>query len=428
MQKLAASVAAEAAGNKAEAPVALHVRSESPELSEAFSTLLCAELARVRLPCVALEKISVRDAEATARDRGARSLLRMSLTIEHGLMHARGDLLGTWVNFWSGQTPTRPASPAASIERSVDADAFALALLSAPLQSAPSQTVTPDSVQLSAIPFARVSAWTAAIASGDLDGDRKAEVVVLTEEELVVYSSEGKVLARRELRSLPLSLTPSREPFGFVSVLPAPNRIRYISSRRARGETLTLERGALKPTPASGDVEILHAGRTVITAEQQVGTNTATVLATFSGETAVALQGGPFTTVSAFALPTAGAYVLAVSPDGAGVLSSGPGQEVRLAGVASASALVDLDGDGLPELVSTLNEHNPTPDELRVFPLPQTSSPDALEPTTRVSIPRGRVLQLAGGDIDGDGSQEIIVASWLQDGTTELQLFRRVAR
>lgn len=426
LQKLAAFVAEEAAQNRAEPPVALHVRSDSPELSEAFSTILCAELSKKRLPCVALEKITVREAEPLARERGARSLLRMSLTIEHGLMHARGDLLGTWVNFWAGQTATRPSSPAAAIERSVDADAFALALLSAPLQSATSQALEPDAMRVTSIPFARVGRWTGALAAGDLDGDRRAEVIALTEDEVLVFTPEGKLLARRDMKALPLSVTPTREPYGFVSVLPSPSRIRYQSSSRARGETLLLEKGALRPLTATEDLELLHAGKTVVTAQPQAGTTTANVIATFTGETAVPIQGGPFTTISAFALPTAGAYVLAVNPDGVAALANGDAREVRLAGLASASALVDLDGDGTPELLSTLNEFNPSPDELRIFPLPQSSSPDALVLISKHAIPRGRVLQLAAADVDGDGAQEVVAAAWLPDGTTELQIIRRV--
>lgn len=423
LHKLSSAVAAEASHNNAEAPVALHVRSDSPELSAAFATLLCAQLARQRLPCLALEKVPAADAETAARLKGARSLLRISLTVEHGLMHARGDLLGTWVNFWSGSTPSRPASPAAAFERSVDADAFAITLLSAPLQSAPMQTTTAERLELTAFPFARIGNWTAAVAAGDLDGDRKAEIVALTDDELLVYSAEGRLLARRELKALPLSVTPSREPYGFVSVLPAPPRIRYSSSRHARGETLTLEGGALRPAPATGDVTLLHAGRTIVSAQPQAGTNTALVAVTFSAE--APSVGGPFTSVSAFALPTAGAYVLAVNPDGGAVIFTAPAQQLVLTGLATASALVDLDGDGIPELVSTANEYRPAEDELRVFPLPQASNTEPLIPTTRVPIPRGRVIQVVGADVDADGAQEVIAASWLSDGTTELLLFRR---
>lgn len=428
LQNLAAIVAHDAASSRSEAPVALHVRSESPELSEAFSTVLCAELSKKRLPCLALEKIPVRDAEPIARERGARSLLRLSLNIEHGLMHARGDLLGTWVNFWSGQTPTRPSSPAAAIERSVDADAFALALLSAPLQNVPPQVLSADEVQLSATPFARVGAWTSAVAAGDLDGDRRAEVIAMTDDELFVFSFEGKLLARRDMKALPLSLTPTREPYGFVSVLPRPARIRYQSARHARGETLVLDKGALKVVPTARELELLHAGQTVVTAQPQGGITAANISATFAGEAPTLIAGGPFTTVSTFALPTAGAYVLAVNPDGAAVLTNGTLNDVRLLGLASASALVDLDGDGSPELLSTLNEFNPPQDELRVFALPQSSSAEPLQHSARLPVSRGRVLQLAAADVDGDGPQEVIAASWLPDGTTELQLVRRVSR
>ncbi|MFL5321624.1 MAG: VCBS repeat-containing protein [Myxococcaceae bacterium] len=426
LRQLAAAIAMDAVEAHAEPPVALHVRSESPELSSAFGTLVCAELSLKKLSCVGLDGLPFRDAESTARDRGARSLLRLNLVLEHGLVHARGDLLGTWVNFWSGTTPSRAASPAAALERSVDADAYVLTLLATPIPT--SQLPTTTDLRMSPSTVARVPAWTAALTAADLDGDHKAELLALTEDELLVYSPDGKLLARRDLRALPLSVTPCREPYGFVSVLNNPLRIRYQTSRRARGETLGWDRSGLRALPGNEELALLQAGKTTLVVQPQPGMTVANALASFAGEGSVQLSGGPFTTVTPFALPTAGAYFLAVAPDGNAVISNGPGREARVSGLGAGSALVDVDGDGLPELITTSAEFAPAQEELIVHPLPQTSGPDALShPRFHGLIPKGRALQVTGADLDGDGPQEIVVAVWMPDGSTELQVFRRAA-
>jgi hypothetical protein len=123
MERLAALVAHQILEQKAESPVGIYVRGESAELSRAFATLLSAELARQNLPPVAVEALGPVDAEKTARSAGTRSLARLTLTLEGGTLAARGDLLGTWVNFWSGGTATRPPSPAAALSAQTEADA-----------------------------------------------------------------------------------------------------------------------------------------------------------------------------------------------------------------------------------------------------------------------------------------------------------------
>lgn len=429
VRQLAAQVAADLAEHRAEAPIAVHARSDSPDLSLSFATVLCAELAQRKLSCTALDGVTLRDAESTARERGARSLARLNLVLEHGILHARGDLLGTWVNFWSGLTPTRPASPSAAVEHSVDADAYILALLATPLT--PTSQVQPQAGELSftGAMLVRVPSWIAALTAADLDGDRKAELLALTEDELLIYSAEGKLLARRDTHALPPSPTPCREPYGFVSVLQNPLRIRYQVSRRKGGELLAYERGALRPLPSTDELPILEAGRTAFFATLQPGTTTAQSQVSFSGEAPVLLAGGPWTTLSAFALPSAGAFLLAVAPDGNALVTSGPGREAKVGGLGSGSALADVDGDGFPELVSTSAEFAPATDELTIYPLPQASTPDALSKIRfRAPIQKGRALAVTGADVDGDGAQEVAVAVWLPDGTSELQLFRRAAQ
>ena len=41
-------------------------------------------------------------------------------------------------------------------------------------------------------------------------------------------------------------------------------------------------------------------------------------------------------------------------------------------------------------------------------------------------LPRGRALQVVGARLEPGVAQQVVVACWLEDGTTELFLFRQV--
>ena len=424
LERLAREVAADVRAQKPEPPVALFLSGGAPELRRAFGTLLAAHLATDALAPSVLEAPSAEAAEALARQQGARALVRLTVGVDAGRLSARGDVLGTWVNFWSGRTPSRPATPAAALARSVEADAPALALAAVePPRTPPPPTPptgTPRPVRLLGAALAHLASPPAALAAGDLDGDGRDEVVALTERALHVFAADGRLLAERSLEVLPPSATPPREPFGAVAVLPGQGRLAAFSARYAHGEVFSLEHGALRSVSRLETVPLDADTRGGFVPGQ---TAFAPEVRTSTGEPRLTGTSPRFTTFSA-----APPRVLLVHPDGTASLHTpGAGTPQGLSGLGAGSALGDLDGDGAPELLTTSPELQPSPDALRVFRLPAGGDPMRQEPLWQGPLPAGRALQVVTADLDGDRRREVVVGLTKPDGTGELFLLRQDA-
>ncbi|WP_414654067.1 FG-GAP repeat domain-containing protein [Hyalangium sp.] len=423
VERLVQLVSEDVRALKPEPPVALHLSGPSPELARAVGTLLASRLAAAELGPVVLEAPSPEAAENLSRERGTRSLVRLTISVQGGELSARGDLLGTWVNFWAGRTPSRPAVPASALVRAVEADAGALALaaLSPLTASSPSMTVMtgPRPVRLMGATLVRLEQVPAALAAGDLDGDGKDEVAVLTERAVSVFGADGRLLARREIENLPLSPAPPREPFGVIAVIPQPARIAAWSARYAHGEVLVFDaaKGSLRPigpldTAPLGTAErgMFTSGQTTFTPEVRVG------------EGRILTTPAPFTTASI--VPP---RMLFVHLDGsASLYARSTTPPVRIQGLGAGSALGDLDGDGTPELITTTSQLFPAPDVVRVYALAGD------DPTThgvlwQSALPPGRALQVVTADLDKDNFREVLVGLWHSDGTGEVFLMRQGA-
>jgi hypothetical protein len=333
-------------------------------------------------------------------------------------------MLGTWVNFWAGQTPSRPPAPAAAVVRAVEADAGALALAAVQPQqqmvSMPLPTTSGQrAVRLMSAPLVRLDSVPTGLAAGDLDGDGKDEVAVLTERAVSVFGADGQLLARREMEGLPLNPSPPREPFGMVAIVPQPARLAAWSTRYSHGEVLLFDRakgtlrsiGPLDTAPIGPHERAAFTpGQTNFTADVRLG------------EGRLLSAPAPFT--SASIVPP---RMLFVHPDGSASLYSRPtAPPLRIQGLGAGSALGDLDGDDTPELISTAPQLFPAPETVRVYAL-TGDDPTTHSPLWQSTLPAGRALHVTTADLDQDRQREVLVGVWHTDGTGEVFLMRQGA-
>lgn len=396
---LADAIVGQVRAARAEPPVAVTVSAPGlPALEQAFSTALVARLAGAGLSPRLLAPGP--DPEAVARERGARSLVRVRLTLDAGLA-ASGDVLSTWVNFWAGRTPTRSPTPAGALAAEVTPDAVVRLLARAAASVA--LLVEPE-------PLARWPVRTEALAAGDLDGDGRAELAILTEDTVEVRGGDGRLLARRSLEALPRAERPTRDPFGALCI--CERQLLAFSAARARGEVLAL----------AGDALVVRG-----TIDRPVlGCGPARLEASFlPGLARLHPSGGQWPSLpptprpwGASARPgRSGAAVLVQLEDGTARWSGAPGKLLRLAGVGAGAAAVDLAADGVLLVAASSGAAAPATDRLRLL-----AAADGAERAS-VEVP-GRILQVTAADVDGDGHEVVVLGVWRPDGGSELLLVR----
>ncbi|HEY3585746.1 MAG TPA: VCBS repeat-containing protein, partial [Myxococcaceae bacterium] len=246
LEALVDQVRAQTAAAHPEAPVAVAIQAPSAMLGEAASTLLATRLGDSGLPAVVIGPGE--DAPARARSAGARSLIRLRLEVGAEVA-AAGDLRPVWRNFWEGRTPIE-SGPTRVLSAAVPVDRATQLLATGTAQGA--------GLVLDPVPLARFPVRTAALTTGDLDGDGRPEVVVLAGGELWVLDGAGTLLARHSLLDLPSAAAPAREPFGTLCISDGRLLVGWARAEspvalRLQGGQLVRGPGAPGPTLGCGD-------------------------------------------------------------------------------------------------------------------------------------------------------------------------------
>jgi len=396
--QLAAEVSAQARAARAEAPLAVSVSAPGhPSLQQAFSTLLLGKLSSLGLQPRLLP--SGADSEAQARAQGSRALLRLRLTLD-GTLAASGDVLSTWVNFFSGRSVRQP-EPAAVVFAEVVQDAAVRALTAGAGQAA---------LLLQPAPLARWPVRTAALAAGDLDGDGRAELAVLTEDAVEVRAADGQLLARRALVGLPRAEPQPREAFGTLCI--CDGLLYAFSAQRAAGEVLQLRDGSLlvrgpllRPVVACGHPPL----------EATFLPGVARLVPRGTGWPL--LSPGPASWGLFVRRGEPGPVWLVLFEDGTARAGGGPGGVRTLGGVGAGAALADVAGDGVLRLAASSAAALPAVDRLVLLAMQDGTEHGSVE------VP-GRILQVTAAPLETGGPEALVLGVWTPEGGAELRLVR----
>ena len=385
---LAGALSGGVAAARPAAPVAVAVSSPAPAVADAVAGVLAARLTASGFPSFVLPAGD--DTSARARAQGAETLVTVEVRLDAELW-ANGQLRSLWRNFWAGRAEIR-SPPATALAASVQADDGARRLW---LSSRAEPILVLDRE-----PLARFPDRTAAITTGDLDGDGRTELVVLVGGEVQVLDEGGRLLARRSLRDLPAAPQPAREPFGTLCV--RERRIDVAWAGAAAGISLRLERGALLPVgdaSARPPEPTLGCGPDALRARLLPGVarlqipSTAGVTQVWGGE----MRG----------------TMLLLLPDG--TARAGPLGETRLADVGAGAALSERAGlSGGWTVAASTAEANPAEDRLRTW--------TGREWTQGVAVP-GRILQVAETVLEG--KPVLLLGVWTRPWGSELRVVRR---
>jgi hypothetical protein len=367
-----------------EPPVAVAVQGPSAALSESVGAVLAARLSGAGLSALLLPPGP--DAAARARGQGARTLLGLQLRVD-GELAAAGELRSVWRNFWAGRTPVE-AGPARLVSAAVPVDPATRLLAAA---GAPGTGLALDPA-----PLARFAARTAALASGDLDGDGRPELAVLVGDEVLVLDAAGQPLARTGLGELPPAAVPVREPFGTLCIA---GGVLSVASARAETAVTFQLRGNQLVRTGTGGGPTLGCGES---AEPVTFVPGLARLLRARGPEREVLWGGD----------ARAGHRLLLFPDGTARWLS-PGGGVRMLGqVGAGAALVSWGGE---MRVAASGAAVPRgEDRLRLLgPGDQDAS---------VPVP-GRVLQVQPtGDLGG--APALVLGVWTAEGGSELRVVR----
>jgi hypothetical protein len=273
-----------------------------------------------------------------------------------------------------------------------------------------------------------VGAPLLALAAGDLDGDRKAELYAVTETEVVAYDVGARLVERARL-ALPPEL-PAIRPrdavaTAYVDDTGARPELRVRASTRARGARYGLDGKALRELGGADEFPVC-AGRALalVPGRNHFGTVEAPVYNLRCRDDLVDRNGIPLVVTAE--LGPAGALTVAIAPRtavataGAAATAEGTAP-VLVSAVGSAFEVADVDRDGTVDLIAAGAGAPGDRDAIKVLPMTGTD-PAATKPMFRKGF-TGGVVAIAVADVDGDGADEVIGAVRLP-GSTKVDLWQ----
>ncbi len=341
-----------------------------------------------------------------------------------GLVLLRQRPLSVWEEL---RAPTGSVLAAATAETGLDAELRSL--LGLPLKSASIKRVRLRGVALTAAvvgpsPSPALDMWV-----GDLDGDRRQELILLFADRVVVVglSPRGAGIVRASFllgESLPPNPQRVRQPLGRLVAIARRDGSRTLLAAvtdYAHGAALRLSRDKLLPdlgvqAPRLGWPLYQVVVDEVVSAAWPRAVD---VLAGAARHERLDGSGGrpagpliPVHDVRAFAhhglnAPHHQAFVLA-SVAGGGVGLRDPAGAVAVGRHGLGTIVGDLDLDGVAELLVTSAELQPRTDVITAYRLIPGRRRNVLR---RIKV-RGEVTALAAGDVDGDLRPEYWVAAW----------------
>jgi hypothetical protein len=384
------------------APLAL--AEPSPRARE-LAVLVAAQLAgRLGRATQAHREPLALDA-ARAAARGVDALVFVSARLADGRLRVTADLFPVARTVWARIRNPEPGPVA---------HAFAEAAIDAEIRS----YLTPIPLTAAVVTRAKnFEADVVALACGDLDGDGSLEIVSVSRRRIsTVRLRAGRVeiLASKSWAELAgVHPTPLREPLGFATLIGADAASFVDVGLTDRDHSVRLDGRLGVAAPLEG-LALPNAGGTACARGRGLGM--APLARCAPGDDAPAPSGlmGPRDALASAALVAANGAPLAVwaarRADGVVELIDGAGSTALASGVGAQLAVGDLDQDGEPELVASLDVDDPRLDAVVVRSWQRAAGPGTL--TERLRLPAAAGVRALGVcPADGLGRAPFVVAT-----------------